>query len=140
AIAERGALGAGRTTVQTWTLHRPDLSGERIVPPTGFGSVGAGDHPVAHLRTAGYTLEQVERTSAFDLHGSFAVVEEALASAVAAAGADYRTVTWTSPTPEEHLDAFAYVISRMSTDAPVGGLVAEEQKWDAARVRRRDAR
>ena len=110
------------------------------MPPTGFGSVGAGDHPVAHLRTAGYTLEQVERTSAFDLHGSFAVVEEALASAVAAAGADYRTVTWTSPTPEEHLDAFAYVISRMSTDAPAGGLVAEEQKWDAARVRRRDAR
>ena len=47
---------------------------------------------------------------------------------------------WTSPTPPEHVDGFAYALSRMSTDTPQGGLVVDEQHWDAARVRRRDAR
>ena len=46
---------------------------------------------------------------------------------------------WTGPTPPEHLDDLAVLIGRMSTDAPTGDLAFEPQRWDAERVRERDA-
>jgi GNAT superfamily N-acetyltransferase len=140
AAVEQEARQRGIATIQTWTLHRPDSAGPRIAPPTGFGAIPAEDRQTVFLRESGFTLEQVERNSVFDLHGTFEVVEQKLADAVARAGEDYRLVMWTSPTPPEHLDGFAEVLARMSTDAPAAGLVIDEQRWDAARVQRRDAR
>ncbi|MBD3941571.1 GNAT family N-acetyltransferase [Microbacterium sp. NEAU-LLC] len=139
AEVEREARERGIATIQTWTLHRPDDGGERLPSPTGWGSVPADTE--ARLQQAnGFTLEQVERNSVFDLTGDLSPVERMLHDAEAAAGDDYRSVAWTSPTPPEYIDGFAYALSRMSTDAPQGGLVIDEQHWDAARVRRRDAR
>lgn len=140
AAIEEEAQRLGRTVVQTWTLHRPDPPSDPLQPSTGWGVIPANDPQTRFHLENGYTLEQVERNSAFDLRGPFDLVERMLAEALAAAGDDYRVVTWTSPTPEEHIDSFAHVISRMSTDVPAGGLVIEEEKWDADRVRRRDAR
>jgi GNAT superfamily N-acetyltransferase len=137
---EAEARARGIETIQTWTLHRPDTQGARLAPPTGYGSIPADDRQTVFMRENGYTLEQVERNSVFDLHGPFEIVEQKLADAVRTAGEDYRLVMWTSPTPAEHLDGFAAIIARMSTDAPAGGLVIDEQHWDAARVQRRDAR
>lgn len=140
AVVEREAAGRDIRTIQSWTLHRPNTPGPRMSAPTGFGDVPARDRQTVFMVENGFTLEQVERNSVFDLTGSMEAVEQYLAAAQEAAGPDYRLLTWTSPTPEEHLDSFAWVISRMSTDAPSGGLIIEEQRWDAARVRRRDAR
>lgn len=56
------------------------------------------------------------------------------------AGPDYRTVTWSGRAPAEYLAAFAFALSRMSTDVPSGGLTITEETWDAGRVRRREAR
>jgi GNAT superfamily N-acetyltransferase len=137
---EDEARAHGIRIIQTWTLHRPDTAGPRLAPPTGFGAVPADDRQTVFMRENGFTLEQVERNSVFDLHGSFDVVESRLAGALDAAGPDYRLVTWTAPTPAEHVDGFAEVLARMSTDAPAAGLVIDEQHWDAERVRRRDAR
>jgi GNAT superfamily N-acetyltransferase len=134
------ARARGRKSVQTWTLHRPDATGPMLTPPTGFGAIPAEDRQTVFMIESGFSFEQVERNSAFDLQGSFGEVERRLADALAVAGGDYRLVEWTSPTPEEHLETFAYVISRMQTDTPQGGLVTEEHHWDADRVRRRDAR
>ena len=139
-VVEDEARARGIRTIQTWTLHRPDAPGPRIAPPTGYGSVPADDPQTAFLRDTGFTLEQVERNSVFDLRADFDVLEQMLAAAQTVAGDDYRLVMWTSPTPPEHLDGFAYAISRMSTDAPTAGLAMDEQHWDAARVQRRDAR
>jgi len=141
AEVEREARERGIATIQTWTLHRPDAAGERLESPTGWGSIPA-DAEARRQLADGFTLQQVERNSVFDLTGDFSLVERMLAEAEAeaAAGDDYRTITWTSPTPPEYLDGFAYTLARMSTDAPQGGLVVDEQHWDAARVRRRDAR
>lgn len=140
AEVEREARERGFSTIQTWTLHRPGTSGPRHSPSTGWGSVPADDRQTVFQLANGFTLEQVERNSVFDLTGDFAAVERMLAEAVAAAGPDYRQISWTAPTPPEHQDGFAYAISRMSTDAPQGGMVVDEQRWDAARVQRRDAR
>jgi GNAT superfamily N-acetyltransferase len=140
AVVEDEARRRGIATIQSWTLHRPDTGGPRIVPPTGFGGIPAEDRQTVFLHENGFTLEQVERNSVFDLHGSFEIVEQKLVDAVARAGEDYRLIMWTSPTPQQHLEGFAEVLARMSTDAPAGGLVIDEQHWDAARVQRRDAR
>ena len=140
AAVEAEARARGLATIQTWTLHRPDTGGPRLAPPTGFGAIPAEDRQTVFLRENGFSLEQVERNSVFDLRGSFDVVECTLADAADAAGRDYRLVMWTAPTPAEYLDGFAEVLARMSTDAPAAGLVIDEQHWDAERVRRRDAR
>jgi GNAT superfamily N-acetyltransferase len=140
AQVERVARDHGVTIVQTWTLHRPNTPGPRLDPPTGWGSIPAEDRQTVFHLENGFTLQQVERNSVFDLTGDFSIVERMLADALVKAGGDYRCVSWTAPTPAEYQDGFAYALSRMSTDAPAGGLVIEEQHWDAARVRRRDAR
>jgi GNAT superfamily N-acetyltransferase len=136
----REARERGLSTIQTWTLHRPDAPGPRLRPSTGWGAVPAEDRQTGFLVSNGFALEQVERNSVFDLTGDLAPVERMLAEARAVAGPDYREIAWTAPTPAEYANGFAYALSRMSTDAPQGGLVVEEQHWDAARVQRRDAR
>jgi GNAT superfamily N-acetyltransferase len=140
AEVEREAKSRGMRTLQTWTLHRPDTGGEQLTPTTGWGSVPAGDRQTVFQLKHGFSLEQVERNSSFNLRGPLDQVERMLADALRVAGDDYRVVQWTGATPEHYLDSFAYTISRMSTDAPQGGLDVEEQIWDADRVRRRDAR
>src|SRR6478735_548668 len=141
AAAEDEAKVLGRAIIQTWTLHRPGTPGPKLTPSTGWGEIPAQDRQTVFQRANGFSLEQVERNSAFDLRGSFSLVESMLADAVAVAGDDYRVVAWTSPpTPDEFQDGYAYAISRMSTDVPQGGMVIEEETWDAERVRRRDAR
>lgn len=140
AEVEREARERGKDTIQTWTLHRPDAPGPRLQPPTGWGAIPADDRQTIFQLGNGFSLEQVERNSVFDLTGDFDLVERMLAEAQAVAGAEYRLVTWTAPTPPEHRDGFAYALSRMSTDAPTGGMVVDEQHWDAERVERRDAR
>jgi GNAT superfamily N-acetyltransferase len=140
AEVEREARERGLATIQTWTLHRPDAPAARLEPSTGWGSIPADDPQTRFQLANGFSLEQVERNSVFDLTGDLGLVERMLAEAVTVAGEEYRPVQWTSPTPPEYVDGFAYAISRMSTDVPAGGLVIDEQHWDAARVERRDAR
>ena len=46
----------------------------------------------------------------------------------------YDVLTWWDDIPEQWLDQRAELASRMSTDAPLGELQTEQEKWDAARV------
>jgi len=136
-IVERTARENGRTVLQTWAEH-PDRPGPRLAPPTGFGSISAEDPSARFLVRLGFTLEQIERNSAFDLRGSFDGVERLLAAA-REASSDYRVVSWFAPTPPEFVDGYAWMKSRMVTDAPAAGLEFDEEVWDAARVARHDA-
>lgn len=140
AVAERTAHERGRTILQTWTMHRRDTAGERLTPPTGWGTIPAKDRQTAFMLDAGFAFEQTERNSTFDLHGSFAQVERLYSDALRTAGPDYRVVAWSPPTPPEYAEGFAYAVSRMATDVPSAGMVFDEETWDAARVARRDAR
>ena len=71
----------------------------------------------------------------FDLPFDEDLVAKHRAEAEAHAGPDYRIVTWQSHAPEEWVDQFALLNTRMSTDAPLGGLELEEDVWDAERIR-----
>lgn len=139
-VVERTAREAGRLTLQTYTLHRADASGERLVAPTGFGSIPADDRQTRFPLEHGFTLEQVERNSVLELSSAMPRVQAMLDEALAHAGADYELVSWTLPTPPELREQFAAVIARMSTDVPTGDMEWAEEVWDAARVERRDKR
>lgn len=135
-LVERIARDHGRSVLQSWAEH-PDAPGGRLTAPTGFGSIPV-DHAARFYRRHGYTLEQIERSSAFDLQGSFDQVKRLLAQATAASPG-YRVVQWFAPTPPEFVDGYAWMKSRMSTDAPAAGLQFDEETWDAARVAHHDS-
>jgi GNAT superfamily N-acetyltransferase len=136
-LVEQTARAHGRTVLQSWAEH-PAAAGPQLAPPTGFGQIPE-DHIARFYLRHGYALEQVERNSAFDLTGSFAEVERLLAEAQAASSA-YRVVQWFAPTPEEYVAGYAWMKSRMSTDAPSAALEFAEEAWDAARIAEHDAR
>jgi GNAT superfamily N-acetyltransferase len=139
AAVEAGARALGRTSIQIFTLHRPGAGGSMLAPSTGWGGVPAADRQTVFCLENGLTLEQVERNSAFDLTASFAGVERLLAEAQAASGA-YRVVQWLAPTPPEYADGYAWMKSRMSTDAPAAAMEFDEETWDAARIAEHDAK
>jgi GNAT superfamily N-acetyltransferase len=53
---------------------------------------------------------------------------------------DYPLVQWVGSTPQRWLDDMAYLMGRMSTDAPLDDLRWDAETYDAARMRACDAR
>jgi GNAT superfamily N-acetyltransferase len=51
----------------------------------------------------------------------------------------YEFVTWIDRLPDHLVDDGARLMARMSTDAPMGDLALEPEKWDAARYREKEA-
>lgn len=137
ALIERTAREHGRTILQSWAQH-PDADGDRLVPPTGYGSIPR-DHAARFYLRHGYTLEQIERQSELLLAGADETVDRLLAGATAAS-TGYRVVQWQGVTPPEHVDGYAWMKSRMSTDAPSADLDFDEETWDAERVARHDGK
>src|SRR5690606_17624343 len=56
-------------------------------------------------------------------------------AAQAHAGEEYQVLQWSGPCPHGWVDELAVLRTRMSTDAPLGGLDLADEVWDAARVR-----
>ena len=54
------------------------------------------------------------------------------------APAGYRLVQWVDRVPDDHVDAMAHLMYRMSTDVPLGEMDWEPEKWDAARYREKE--
>lgn len=137
--AEQQARELGRLVLQAWTLHPADADSSTLTPRTGWGRISSSPHAEL-LQRNGFVLEQVERSSGFDLRADPAPIERMLAAALEVAGPDYHLIEWTLPTPPELRDGYAWALSRMSTDVPSGDLDIDEEIWDAARIARRDAR
>lgn len=135
-IVEPTARAHGRTVLQTWAQHAEE-PGERLPSPAGLGSVPR-DHAARFGLALGYTLAQVERRSEFDLTTGLPHVEVLFAAAQTAAEG-YRIVQWQVPTPAEYVEDYAWLKSRMSTDAPAADLEWDEEPWDAERIARHDA-
>ncbi|NLE87455.1 MAG: GNAT family N-acetyltransferase, partial [Myxococcales bacterium] len=132
ALVEDIARSHGRTVIQSWAEH-PDIAGPRLEAPTGFGSVPADEPATRFYLHHGFTLEQIERNSALNLHAPFDEIERLLEVA-RAASTDYRVVSWEAPTPPDFVEGYGWMKSRMVTDAPAAALEFDEEEWDAARV------
>ncbi len=134
-LVEKTARENGRDTLQIWAEHRTSDAGF-VEAPTGFGRVPR-DHAARFLEAAGFGLEQVYRYSSLEVAGALDTAQRLLHEAEAASPG-YRIVQWEPPTPRELVDGYAWMKSRMSTDAPAADTVVDEEIWDAARVARHD--
>lgn len=121
-----------------WAEHHGDES-EMLHAPTGFGAVPRDG--VAHfLQRRGFGLEQIERVSAFQWDAGTTTHLEAALNTAQQHASDYQIVRWILPTPSEYVDGYAWMKSRMSTDAPDADVGLPEEVWDAERVREFEAR
>lgn len=141
AYVESTARAAGVRKLQHWSEHHDDNDAPLpvLVSPTGVGSVPT-DRAARFLIRNGFRLEQIERASALIWSDDTIVRLQALRAEAEQHAIGYRVVRWSAPTPPEHLDGYAWMKSRMSTDVPDGGLGTPEETWDAARVQRQDQR
>lgn len=121
--AERLAAAQGRTTVIAPVEEPPALLGRS--PGRAFA-----------LRH-GYTLGQTEVRRDIALPLDAARVA-ALAATCASYADGYAVRTWRDRCPDDLLEDRAFLMRRMSTDAPSGGLDWQEEEWDGPRVRRRE--
>ncbi|WP_309129414.1 GNAT family N-acetyltransferase [Microbacterium sp.] len=139
-ILEDHARSEGVRNLLTFAEHRADDGAEDALPsPTGMGAVPR-DRSARFLMRHGFTLEQVVRVSALTWEASTAGRLDELRKDAASHSPDYRVVQWMLPTPDEHIDGYAWMKSRMSTDVPDAELDMPVETWDADRVRRHDAR
>lgn len=129
---------AGVRTLLGWAEHHGDES-EMLHAPTGFGAVPR-DNASFFLQRRGFTLEQIERASTLRWDAGTASRLETAVEAAQTHASDYRVVNWMLPTPAEYVDGYAWMKSRMSTDAPDADVGLPEEVWDADRVRELEAR
>jgi len=136
AVAERVEALAREARATKYIVYAPcwRVGGPRLAAPTGFGDVAAASPETRLLRSLGYRLEQVERGSRLALPVDEAVLEAMRAEAGAAAGGEYRIHTWVDATPPEWRDDIAFLLTRMSTDAPSAGLEESEDPWTVERL------
>lgn len=113
----------------------PPAGAGALVPSTGSGRVPRDDAAVAFLTRRGWDLEQVSRRSVLDVPLDPAVLARHAEAAARAAGPDYGVVLWEGRCPDDLVEQFAWLNTRMSTDAPAGGIDLREDVWDVARVR-----
>lgn len=135
AVATARARGRSMLMTSTDQATEPDATTDALVPSTGTGRVAAAHPGVTFLARRGWDLEQVTRRSVLDVPLPADRLAAHADAAAAAAGPDYRVVLWEGRCPDDLLDGFALLQTRMSTDAPAGGLDLREDVWDGARVR-----
>jgi len=134
------ARDAGVRKLLNWTEHHDaETPLPRLDSPTGSGSAPL-DHGARFLQRTGFRLEQIARGSALVWSEATADRLRTLRDDASTHAADYRVVQWEMPTPDEHVAGYAWMKSRMSTDAPDGDLGMPEEIWDADRVRREEHR
>ncbi|MGO1974718.1 MAG: hypothetical protein ACTH2Q_17310 [Propionibacteriaceae bacterium] len=130
---------AGRSTVQCWAAHALDgpnanaPSEDWLRPATGVGALPP-DPFALWLRNRGFRLEQAERHSVLDVGPALPIAAELAAARPHSADA-YEVISWRGATPDAYQEPMAVLRSRMSVDVPTAALEAEEEVWDAERVR-----
>lgn len=128
---EQVAREEGRRQLHAYVIS-PRADGPRVEPPTGFGWVPAQNREVRFLLARGWELAQVERGSRLRLPVEPAALDVRRAAAQAKA-VGYRVHTWVERAPERWVADMPMLATRMSTDAPAGGLDEPEDVWTLER-------
>ncbi|MBD8078730.1 GNAT family N-acetyltransferase [Cellulosimicrobium arenosum] len=136
-LGEQIVLDAGRTTFLSYAQQgeEPPAGPGAVAATTGAGRVSADAPSTRFALERGYTLEQVERHSVLEMPLEDGLLARFGAESRAAAGPDYRLHTWVDEIPAEWADQVGVLFTRMSTDAPAGGVEYDEDPWDDERVR-----
>jgi GNAT superfamily N-acetyltransferase len=114
-----------RTRLISWVTHPLDPAAP---DPAGRFAAASGAVPA---------LVQTRRR--LDVDAVDPAVLARLEAQTRARSGNYSLVQWIGATPPQWLDDIAYLTARMSTDVPLGDLQWEEEIYDAARIRARDA-
>lgn len=133
---EQVAVDEGKEKLHAYVGTSP-VDGPRLVPPTGAGWMPAEAREVRFMLARGYELGQVERGSRLPLPVDPGLLAERRAVAEAHA-AGYRVHRWQRRTPERFLEDLAVLATRMSTDAPSGGIDEDEDLWTVERWREQE--
>jgi GNAT superfamily N-acetyltransferase len=115
----------------------PYGASDRLVAPTGFGSVPKENPEVRFLLAKGYRLEQVIRGSRLALPTD---VAERLAETVEAAGPDFALSSWVNHTPHRWHTEMASLHQLMSVEDSSAGLEEPEDLWTVDRLLDHEAR
>lgn len=134
-LIEGIASDAGRTVLQGWSEHRA-APGPSHAARSGAGALPL-DRTTRFALGRGFQLEQVFRMSALDADRAREAIPALLRQALPHT-TGYVFECWELPTPTAELDGVAHIRNRMSTDAPGGDAVNEEEAWDAAREARHE--
>ena len=105
--------------------------GERLVAPTGFGSLPRDNAEVRFLLSKGYRLEQVVRGSRLALPTD---VAQKCTATLATAGSDFAVHNWVDSTPPRWREEMAALRQLMSTEEPNAGLDEPEDVWTVERL------
>jgi GNAT superfamily N-acetyltransferase len=135
---EREAVLADRAVLQSYVVQGVSTSVDRVLAPTGFGSVPRDSDITRFVLARGFGLEQVARMSRLHLPADRHTLRRRYAQAIAAAGPDYRIIHWAGRTPESRLAQVAELRARLATDAPQAGLEPGTAPWTPERVRAED--
>jgi GNAT superfamily N-acetyltransferase len=113
---------------------RTSVCGEVYVPP---GSDGAGVAAYEFATSMAFQSVHTEDHLLLELPVGAEQVDRLRAKGDAAA---YELLTWTGPCPDEYLEPFCQMHTRMSADVPVGDIDYEPVVVDAQRLRAREER
>ena len=117
------AAGDGRTTLQSEAYLLP---GDR------------GTAPEAFAEAMGYAVASRESIKELTL-SDYVERRDALAEQASAADG-YRIVTFDTVCPDEHLDSYGALVSRLMDEVPLGELDLASSSWDADRIREAEQR
>lgn len=127
-----------RSVLQGWSsfpVEPADGDPNALTAPTGSGRVPADDPATRFALARDCRLEQAERHSVLEVPVDSELLDRLGEDASQHAGSDYEIVSWSDRVPDEWIDEFCILQTRMSTDAPAAGLTYEEEVWTPERVR-----
>jgi GNAT superfamily N-acetyltransferase len=130
--------GAGSALVETASRLAVD-DGRKVMVVEVYAPVGADSAGLLFGRTLGFAEAIEEGWKVVDLAATEPLWDE-LAEDAASHHRDYRLLTWYDAVPEEHVDGYCHINEVFNEEAPMGDLDVEAEKWDAKRVREREAR
>lgn len=127
ALTEASASAAGRH-------GRSILSIEVPTPMNGEESAG-----LRLARRLGFSTGVVNDMKVVDLPAT-AHLWQSLLDDTDAAARGYRLRGWTDVCPEDLVPGYCRLLESFNTEAPTGELALDEERWDEARVREKEAR